>query len=992
MMKNVFSTFFVLYLFLCWTIEFTYSEEPEDELDVEFWDFEEMYEWMYAENGICSRYVYREFTQFNDRIYFLGKTWFDDLLEYEEDPDRIFELETAKNAIIGEVAVYHSSVSQYPFQLKYIKNYNTYPGPSDYEFGYFNFFSAYFATTDPYQNQTVIVQGWRKSNLIYEKSILISHQPQYFSFDFLLIDLLIVDIDSCDFFIDNITISKEIGVDLSVKDVDIAQVTWNPDINGDNRIDLVHSRRAKVRVEIDILDPVDPITREPTVPDNATEDFLNQKVIVSLYEEDVEITNEEKTLGTILNDFENEKCFLLNYQESELGDHDLKIIVNPVINPQTEEREILEYYVDDNEAELEITVKKTRPLNIAYIPVKLGYVQNEGEPNQESVINIAVISLIDLYRLFPLSVNPHGYTGYEYGKKVLIKRYETCPSINDCPDNILLLVSLNIARQDMNNEMGVDYCERSVGIVTRNYFYTHNLIQTVGYCYPGIDSAVVVCEGYPGAVVHELGHSYGIIEHNNVTSQILSGYNIWTDSIVNEYYSFIYENIISNYWISDDEYKYLFNKLNAGSPNDPNILILSGFINLDGSISLLEWFARNSGFVEYPKVANELIQKYINVQILNDKGIMIDEISIPLSFYIYYFGQGLVETNSAPFSFSIEYPKDAMIIRFIDDGTVIQEINITIKLLRDAVDNLSENCIKEGDIDSVKNELYKSIDDLEVLLTQRDKYGAIDKLQIEIIDKINSLLLEDCTSDDPLTTTKSLFLQTVDMVLHRIENQDDPPGVYMVNGDGVSHGEGKYWPGIKGYFDARFTPASIFDNEETYPSWCADRDTNIQLDKWYQNVECYSSLTASSCNLIGNPDNLPLVDFLLVYYRFSFGSDNEVEIDGQTYVITNNEIQAVIWMLLFNGFQWGDGHIQGGGIQWNPILARWLYDLILIEYNDYILNYGFSMGDFYEDLYTTFTEISIAVIIDCGDQVNLLEIPYWLYKELVTLGIVVDCP
>ncbi len=119
--------------------------------------------------------------------------------------------------------------------------------------------------------------------------------------------------------------------------------------------------------------------------------------------------------------------------------------------------------------------------------------------------------------------------------------------------------------------------------------------------------------------------------------------------------------------------------------------------------------------------------------------------------------------------------------------------------------------------------------------------------------------------------------------------------------------------------------------------------------------------------------------FLLVLYRDGYFVD--IDIGGTLYTATNNEIQAAIWKLLFNGNVpsiGGDGIASGGFISWNPILADWLYD--------YALTHG-TLPD-----YTTYPNLPIVVIIDCGDQVNLLEIPYWLYQELDNLGIVTSCP
>ncbi len=201
---------------------------------------------------------------------------------------------------------------------------------------------------------------------------------------------------------------------------------------------------------------------------------------------------------------------------------------------------------------------------------------------------------------------------------------------------------------------------------------------------------------------------------------------------------------------------------------------------------------------------------------------------------------------------------------------------------------------------------------------------------------------------------------------------------YMVNGNGTGGGDGRYWPVIDvpgvddGYFDARFTPATVLSGAELFSSWCADNDTPIKLGWWYDNAPCYSSLNFSiDCAPfvnIGNVGKLPSVNALLVLYREGEW-DAGVEISDHTYFVTNSDIQAIIWTLLFNGIP------QGGGITWQAPLVEALANLV----------------DGMEPIYTTGSDIPITIIIDTTDQVNLLEVPYWLYEDLVAAGIVDEC-
>ncbi len=191
---------------------------------------------------------------------------------------------------------------------------------------------------------------------------------------------------------------------------------------------------------------------------------------------------------------------------------------------------------------------------------------------------------------------------------------------------------------------------------------------------------------------------------------------------------------------------------------------------------------------------------------------------------------------------------------------------------------------------------------------------------------------------------------------------------YLVNGDGLG---GRYWPSINGYFDARFVPATALGGEETYPAWCADKLTDIQLGKWYDNVSLYTSET-SVCSLVDYPGHFALVNYLLVNYRIG---------TFDSLAPSNNEIQAVIWMLLFNGTPsiGGNGIDSGGYISWDQGIAS-------IIYNSVMTNGPANPPDYMDN-----PNLPITIIIDTTDQVNLLEVPYWVYEELDGLGVVGDC-
>ena len=193
---------------------------------------------------------------------------------------------------------------------------------------------------------------------------------------------------------------------------------------------------------------------------------------------------------------------------------------------------------------------------------------------------------------------------------------------------------------------------------------------------------------------------------------------------------------------------------------------------------------------------------------------------------------------------------------------------------------------------------------------------------------------------------------------------------------GGGEGAGLNGPGIRGLFDARFSVAEAMGYAALYPAWRANCKTPIQPKREYDIIGCYSSRIASDCALVEKPDRFPLVNYLLMIYRLGY-FDTGVTIDDRLYSVENSDIQAVIWNLLTNEFTGEAGSTDGGEITWQPRLVEWLYDYVDIN--------G-SQPD-----YSVYPYLPIVLIIDCGEQVNLLEIPYTLFEELSVMGIVEDC-
>ena len=117
---------------------------------------------------------------------------------------------------------------------------------------------------------------------------------------------------------------------------------------------------------------------------------------------------------------------------------------------------------------------------------------------------------------------------------------------------------------------------------------------------------------------------------------------------------------------------------------------------------------------------------------------------------------------------------------------------------------------------------------------------------------------------------------------------------------------------IPSYFGSNLFIENIVDS--IFPGWCADYAELIRIGKPYNAPKLYSTL---GCSVIPptpsgqlNWDKMDLVNYLLFMYHSGC-------LDAS---ISYNDIQAVIWALLNNGFrvELEDGLSHGGGISWDP--------------------------------------------------------------------------
>lgn len=212
-------------------------------------------------------------------------------------------------------------------------------------------------------------------------------------------------------------------------------------------------------------------------------------------------------------------------------------------------------------------------------------------------------------------------------------------------------------------------------------------------------------------------------------------------------------------WIRHSDYEYVFENEFATEPNDPEILLVSGFLHNDGTLELGPFYQLSEGVVDDPSAGDYAIQ------VLDFLGNELYALQFDAQFIL--LTHPPVETDIAPFGFAIPFPGDAAIVQVSKNGVVLGEAHTTSKLLSDVVALIPDDGFLKNPSQR-RNALLNKIEALDGQLAAGDLNGALGKLENDVRKHVDRWLLDEYLVSSPLEYTKSEILELIDELLERL--------------------------------------------------------------------------------------------------------------------------------------------------------------------------------------------------------------------------------
>jgi len=442
------------------------------------------------------------------------------------------------------------------------------------------------------------------------------------------------------------------------------QVTWDPDIQPDGKIDLVKDKPTKILVNLsDALAPTGPIELSDSVTI-----FLTSSP--SGFFDSLEAT----TTGQGIKD-DSITIFDLS-PPSIVGDYTITCtIIYGATQASLPPKETL------------VSVKETFELALYYSHLSregdYGTINTDSDGDFDTMLENTRDFINAVYPVPNLIVdsNREGIAGQATQPNYL-------GMLKDCQ---YIAQQAKLRFPNSPNAIGVAIGpDLQSGGNYKNYFAYHGAVQgkktAVGVSFgPGV-KGVVVLDGYYSGAAHEIGHTFGL--YYGVPEQYVNfnpglpcnGY--WAEQ--NEWrsgYDFMglapYQSTASVWVNTDSTFEPLFSSLKT-TPNDPQILLVNGIIyEVDGVVTVelpYTWYSLPHGTpdtgpegerfaLRFTRADGSTVETSFDAQfsINLDPGIAVGE-DLPEDFT----GFGTIDTNFAGFALAVEYPEGTVNIELLD--------------------------------------------------------------------------------------------------------------------------------------------------------------------------------------------------------------------------------------------------------------------------------------------------------------------------------------
>ncbi|MFB6199857.1 MAG: hypothetical protein ABEJ83_03185 [Candidatus Nanohaloarchaea archaeon] len=557
---------------------------------------------------------------------------------------------------------------------------------------------------------------------------------------------------------DNLAINPEpTNPDLIVGNTTIAQSVLNPDIDDDDRIDLVKEKETAVLV----------------YPDGEKLEHLSDPVTIKIEapwgEQTVELTASEYREKS-----SNDDYVLFVGAADSTGEKTISAEFDPT-------NQIDEIDASNNSQTVETHIRETEDLPLPYYRINEALLLNYGTPSKDEVSEHVNKSNEFISTTFPVAES--GFSG-QYEGDLLGSSLDGDLGITAD------LTSLDYFA--WNNSAG----GKGVGVTTAEYFDEHGYEDYIGITMGGEISSShsqLVTAGYWSTTAHELGHIFGL--HVDSEEYVLTpdgepdtGRGFWVEKeqYIDERIAFMEGGIkedISTFWISNEQsyagdfkdYNHIFSEMlkDGGSATaaeeEESMVYLKGALKQDGDAELFSWFFHENGSL------TELESGDYRIVGRDKSGDKVMEREFSASFKIHAAGakreepESPVSSEFAPFSFPVPYPEDTRSVEIKEGEDVIQSLNLNIKLLTDAINSIPSSGFKnENTAEQKRTALLNKVDALANMLEKGDDTGAVEKLENDIKPSIEKWLKDEYSTSNPEKLSKDEVIKLVNEVIVRL--------------------------------------------------------------------------------------------------------------------------------------------------------------------------------------------------------------------------------
>jgi hypothetical protein len=216
-------------------------------------------------------------------------------------------------------------------------------------------------------------------------------------------------------------------------------------------------------------------------------------------------------------------------------------------------------------------------------------------------------------------------------------------------------------------------------------------------------------------------------------------------------------------WVDNFHYDDLFSK-SVTIAGDPEVLLVTGILYQNGTIDLQPWYHLPSGLPDTTTPGSEY-----EITAFDASGNAVAEVSFPVSFSVYFEPIGVQPTDSVPMVEALPYPTTAMSVAISHNGQVITHVNVSSKLLSDAIRSIPNGAFRR-EANEHKQELLEKVREVERQLAAKDLRRAIADLR-ELHRELDRELLDEFPVASPLESTKTQILDLVRDQIKRLKAQ-----------------------------------------------------------------------------------------------------------------------------------------------------------------------------------------------------------------------------